>query len=63
MAEVSGRPEIDYYFAVLNSNSPNAMATPGGYVFISVGLLRLLENEAQLAGILGHEIAHVENLL
>jgi len=59
VAEVSDRPDIDYYFAVLNTENPNAFATPGGYVFVSVGLLRLLENEAQLAGVLGHEIAHI----
>ncbi|GJL77094.1 MAG: hypothetical protein NPINA01_00830 [Nitrospinaceae bacterium] len=59
VAEVSDRPEIDYHFAVLNTDAPNAFATPGGYVFISAGLLRLLNNEAQLAGVLGHEIAHI----
>ena len=59
VAEVSDRPEIDYHFAVLNTDHPNAFATPGGYVFVSVGLLRILKNEAQLAGVLGHEIAHI----
>lgn len=59
VAEVSDRPEIDYHFAVLNTDNPNAFATPGGYVFVSVGLLRMLQNEAQLAGVLGHEIAHI----
>lgn len=59
LAEVSDRPEIDYHFAVLNTDHPNAFATPGGYVFVSVGLLRMLQNEAQLAGVLGHEVAHI----
>ena len=59
VADVSDRPEIDYHFAVLNTDAPNAFATPGGYVFVSAGLLRLLQNEAQLAGVLGHEIAHI----
>ena len=59
LADVSDRPDLDYHFAVLNSKHPNAFATPGGYVFVSVGLLRILENEAQLAGVLGHEIAHI----
>ncbi len=59
LADVSDRPELDYHFAVVNSENPNAFATPGGYVFVSVGLLRTLENEAQLAGVLGHEIAHI----
>jgi predicted Zn-dependent protease len=59
LADVSDRPELDYHFAVVNSEHPNAFATPGGYVFVSIGLLRTLENEAQLAGVLGHEIAHI----
>ncbi len=59
LADVSDRPEIDYHFAVLNTDHPNGFATPGGYVFVSIGLLRLLESEAQLAGVLGHEIAHI----
>lgn len=59
LADVSDRPDIDYYFAIVNSDSPNALATPGGYIFLSVGLLKLVENEAQLVGILGHEIAHI----
>ena len=59
VADVSDRPNIDYYFAIVNDEQPNAFATPGGYVFVSIGLIRLLENEAQLAGVLGHEIAHI----
>ncbi len=59
IADVSDRSDIDYYFAVVNSEQPNALATPGGYIFLSVGLLKLIQNEAQLAGILGHEIAHI----
>ncbi len=59
VARVSDRPDIDYYFAIVNSKAPNAFATPGGYVFVSIGLLRMIQNEAQLAGVLGHEIAHV----
>lgn len=59
IADVSDRPDIEYYFAVLNSEHPNAFATPGGYVFISLGLLRLMENESQLAGVLAHEISHI----
>jgi predicted Zn-dependent protease len=59
VARVSDRPDIDYYFAIVNSEAPNAFATPGGYVFVSIGLLRMVQNEAQLAGVLGHEIAHI----
>lgn len=59
VSEVSTRPDIDYHFAILNTEYPNAFATPGGYVFVSIGLLKMLENEAQLAGVLAHEIAHI----
>lgn len=59
VADVSDRSDIDYHFAVLDTENPNAFATPGGYVFVSLGLLRMLENEAQLGGVLGHEIAHI----
>ena len=56
----SGRPELTFRFAVLESSILNAFAAPGGYIFISRGLLSLLENESQLACVLAHEIAHVE---
>jgi len=59
VADVSSRPDIDYHFAILNTEHPNAFATPGGYVFVSIGLLRMIENEAQLAGVLAHEVAHI----
>ena len=59
VADVSSRPDIDYHFAVLNTENPNAFATPGGYVFVSIGLLKLIQNEAQLAGVLAHEVAHI----
>lgn len=59
VADVSSRPDIDYHFAVLNTEYPNAFATPGGYVFISTGLIKIIENEAQLAGVLAHEVAHI----
>ncbi len=49
----------EFYFRVLNSPVPNAFALPGGYVYVTRGLLTHLENEAQLAVVLGHEIAHV----
>lgn len=48
-----------FYFRILNSPVPNAFALPGGYVYVTRGLLAHLENEAQLAVVLGHEIAHV----
>ncbi|MCA9484360.1 MAG: M48 family metalloprotease [Nitrospina sp.] len=59
VAGVSDRADIPYHFAILNSDTPNAFAAPGGYIFVSSGLLRLVRNEAELAGVLGHEVAHV----
>ena len=59
LALYAGRPEIEFYFAVLDSDEINAFATPGGYIFITRGALMKMDNEAQLAAVLGHEIAHV----
>lgn len=56
----SSRSELDFYFYVLDSDQINAYATPGGYVFITTAALGLMENEAELAGVLAHEIAHVD---
>lgn len=55
----STRPNLNWRFGVLNDSDINAFAAPGGYVFITSGLLNLLDSEAQLAGVLSHEIAHV----
>ena len=59
VAETSDRPNLDYHFAILNSQEHNAFAAPGGYIFITIGLLKTLKNEAELAGVLAHEVAHV----
>lgn len=59
LAKVSQRPDLPYQFKVVNDSTPNAFALPGGYVAISRGLLSALENEAQLAAVLGHELGHV----
>ena len=59
LALYAGRPELEFYFGILDTEEVNAFATPGGYVFITKGALMKMENEAQLAGVLGHEIAHV----
>jgi predicted Zn-dependent protease len=53
------RPDIAYHFAVLETPDVNAFAAPGGYVFVTRGALNLMENEAELAGVLAHECAHV----
>ena len=59
LALYAGRPEIRYHFGVLDSDEINAFAAPGGYIFITRGALMKMDNEAQLAGVLAHEIAHV----
>jgi predicted Zn-dependent protease len=59
LVPVCHRPDLLYSFEILNTDIPNAFALPGGFVFITRGLLIRLRSEAQLAGVLGHEIAHV----
>ncbi|MGA1409207.1 MAG: M48 family metalloprotease, partial [Prochlorotrichaceae cyanobacterium] len=58
LARDTGRSDFDYEFFVMDDASPNAYATAGGKVFVNAGLLMLLQTEAELAGILSHEIAH-----
>ena len=55
----SGRKDVSWRFGVLDTEDINAFAAPGGYVFLTKGLYRRLNNEAELAGVLAHEIAHV----
>ena len=52
------RPELDYRFTVLDTPMVNALATPG-YVYITRGMLAMLNSESELAGVLGHELAHI----
>jgi len=59
VASQSERPDLPWKFGVIESADLNAFAAPGGYVLITKGLYQKLQNEAQLAGVLGHEIAHV----
>ncbi len=59
IALYSGRPELKFYFGILDSDEVNAFAAPGGYIFVTKAALMKMENEAQLAAVLGHEIAHV----
>lgn len=61
LALFSDRPSIfgGYSFQLLDDEEINAFATPGGHIFISVGMVRLAENEDQLAAVLAHEIQHV----
>ena len=59
IAAQSERPNLPWHFGVVESPGINAFAAPGGYILITRGLYELLDNEAQLAGVLGHEIGHV----
>jgi predicted Zn-dependent protease len=59
LCRASQRPELPYQFKVVNDSTPNAFALPGGFIAITRGLLVNMNNEAQLAAILGHEIGHV----
>ena len=58
-AKASHRPELQYYFTVLDSEDINAFTTGGGYVYITRGIMNYLNSEAELAAVLGHEIGHV----
>ncbi len=59
MAKVSHRPNLKYEFKVLDSDVVNAFALPGGYVYFTRGILAHFNNEAEFAGVLGHEIGHI----
>ena len=59
LAQASTRPDIDWQFVVLDTEGVNAFAAPGGFIHITKGLLGLMKNEAELAGVLAHEIIHV----
>ena len=55
----SDRPDIPYVFQVVEDDSINAFATMGGYVYVTTGLLAAADNEAEVAGVLGHEVGHI----
>ena len=59
MAKVSHRPDLNYEFKVLDTDVINAFALPGGYVYFTRGILAHFNNEAEFAGVLGHEIGHI----
>jgi predicted Zn-dependent protease len=59
VAAANPRPDVVYRFAVLDTDEVNAFAAPGGYVFVTRGALALMEDESMLAGVLAHEVTHV----
>lgn len=59
LSEHSPRQDVEYTFNVLDMVEPNAFALPGGYVYVSRGLIALVNSEDELAGVIAHEIAHV----
>jgi len=59
MAAISHRPNLDYQFRILDSDVLNAFAVPGGYVYFTRGIMAHFNNEAEFAGVLGHEIGHI----
>ncbi len=59
LVRTSIRPNIKYTFQVVEDDAVNAFATMGGFVYINTGLLKIADNEAQLAGVMGHEIGHI----
>lgn len=59
LARASERPELPWQFAVVDEPAVNAFAVPGGYIYLTRGILAFLHDEDQLAGVLGHEIGHV----
>ena len=59
VAAFGDRPNLKYYFGVLKSEGINAVSAPGGYVFITMGALKKMKSEAELAGVLAHEVGHI----
>jgi predicted Zn-dependent protease len=59
VARHSPRFDVEYHFAVVDREEPNAFALPGGWIFVSRGLLAIVNSEDELAGVLGHEIGHI----
>ena len=59
LVAVSDKPDLGFHFVVVDSKDPNAFALPGGYVYVTRGLLALANSEDELAGVIAHEIGHV----
>lgn len=59
LARTTSRADLDWHFAVVNSDVINAFALPGGFIYVNRGVISRASNESELAGVLGHEIEHV----
>ncbi len=59
MGKISHRPQLEYHFRILDTPVVNAFAVPGGYIYLTRGILAQFNNEAELMGVLGHEMGHV----
>jgi predicted Zn-dependent protease len=59
LAVNSNRPELTYHFAVLNTSEINAYAAPGGYIFVTKGAVDKMHDESELAGVIAHEMGHI----
>ncbi len=59
MARASERPDLPWTFGVVDDPTPNAFALPGGFIYFTRGMMNLMDSEAELASVLGHEIGHV----
>ena len=59
IGKISHRPNLEYHFKILDSPVVNAFAVPGGYVYLTRGILAQFNNEAELVGVLGHEMGHI----
>ncbi|MGH7680443.1 MAG: M48 family metalloprotease [Candidatus Eiseniibacteriota bacterium] len=59
IGRLSDRPDIPYTVSVYRAPEPRAMAFPGGFIYVSTGLLKMLDTESEVAGVIGHEVTHV----
>lgn len=59
LVQSTNRPELEFHFMVLDTDEINAYAAPGGYIFVTKGALKLMKDEAELAGVIAHEVGHI----
>ncbi len=59
MGLISHRPKLEYHFRILDSPVINAFAVPGGYIYLTRGIMAQFNNEAEMLGVLGHEMGHI----